>query len=133
MERLRREHGVDRCIGKRDRLGAAGERLGIRDDAFEHCTHALERLDGDHVRVSTHEHAGELAGARRQIEHGRFTRNRQKVEQLLRIGRTRGLVLLRGVVEALAPARSPAHRPERPCACRKRVLAVRDQLEEPAA
>ena len=78
-------------------------------DAREDPSHAVEGLDGNHVRVPAREDARQLPGSGTEIEHGRVGRDRQEVEHLVGIRRACRLVLLGGEIEA---ARGVDHGPE---------------------
>ena len=69
VERLPDRDRVDGRVRERDRLRAAGERLGLRHDALEQRAHRVARLDGDDGGAEGDELARQLPGARGEIEH----------------------------------------------------------------
>ncbi len=99
MEGLGDERRVDRGVGERDRLGRPGERLGRRNDALQHGTHARERLDGDHAWETVDEETRELPGAGGEVEHDDAL---NPLDHLRGPGRAAELVVLGDGVEAQA-------------------------------
>ena len=73
-----------------------------RHHLLEHRPHVVERLDCDHAAVALGEHARQLPRAGTEVEHGGVRVERQQLEQLGRIGRSRPLVLGGDAVEARA-------------------------------
>ena len=103
VERLGREDRVDARVRERDRLAAAGQRLGARHDLLQHRPHRVVRLDGHDSSKPRHELASQLAGAGAEVEHLRLRPEAELgdhlVEQLLRPARPPELVLARGAPE----------------------------------
>ena len=56
---------------------APGMTLCLGNDRLEDRPHSVQRLDRDHALVASREHAGELAGAGTEVEHGRAGSERQ--------------------------------------------------------
>jgi hypothetical protein len=69
VEGIGDEGRVHGGVGERDRLGRAGEPARTRHDPLAQGAHPVERLDADDLAEPRHEHAGQLAGAGREVEH----------------------------------------------------------------
>lgn len=71
VERLPGDDAVDRCRLQRERLGLGGADIGQWRRALERRAHPGDRLDGDDPQPALEQWAGQLAGARADVEHAR--------------------------------------------------------------
>jgi hypothetical protein len=69
VPRLRDGDGIHAGVVQRDALGGAGEGADVGQLLLENLAHLAERLHGDHLQAAADQRAGELAGARAQVEH----------------------------------------------------------------
>ena len=69
VEGLRDGHRVDRGVAEGDRLGGPGEHRDAGEGVDEPVAHLVDRLNRHDVGAARLERAGELAGARREVQH----------------------------------------------------------------
>lgn len=67
MEGLCAHQGVGEAVGQRNRLGATGQRLDLRQGFGKLGAHRIHRFHRDHSRAGTGQQAGELAGAGAEV------------------------------------------------------------------
>ena len=89
---LRHQDGIHGMTGERDSLGRAGQGPDAGQHPGQLVAHPGGRLDGHDVEPAVAQRAGELAGARAEVEHATRARRQQPVDGLVRVGRPGPLV-----------------------------------------
>ena len=84
---------IDAVVRERQPLRRARQRVGRGQRVGEDRAHLLQRLDGDDAVAGVEQRAGQLAGARAEVEHVERLRPEQPCDRLARIARAPALVL----------------------------------------
>jgi hypothetical protein len=123
VERLRRDHHVDRPRRHRDAFGGTAAGVGGGDAGVEQAQHPVVGIGGDHLVTEGDDLLGELARAGAELEHASRLRADQPGDALGRVRRAGPVVAVGGVAEA------------QPLACHRGVLplAVRSTLPDSVA
>src|ERR1700685_2015439 len=104
VEGLRRNHGVDTGVRKRNRLGCAVDDRDVGQPLAKLVAHGLDRLDRDDLRPGRRQRPRELSGSGSQFHHARSGTDLERLDQALngrrRVIRPSPLVRRRGPLEA---------------------------------